>query len=230
MAKSKTIVTVVCTMLICLLMMFSCVSLFGCALDKSAGYYETKNFVGEYKNKNRSEYIYNFGISIDNNGEKVHLYSAIGCTYVNGVLQLEDAEARRTGKADYVISEADIDANVMTLIKYFAEVFSGDCVVSETEFKFVATGTSMKIIRNEYVGTQGYPDYWVPRRLIDVYDESKQVTLPCCLTTTYYAKDEGVVVEDDTSFGFETDYIPVKGSDGVIYEVVITLHYYIKQK
>ena len=97
----------------------------------------------------------------------------------------------------------------MPLIKYFAEVFSGDCIVSETEFKFVATGTSMKIIRNEYVGTQGYPDYWVPRRLIDVYDESKQVTLPCCLTTTYYAKDEGVVVEDDTSFGFETDYIPV---------------------
>ena len=48
MAKSKTIVTVVCTMLICLLMMFSCVSLFGCALDKSAGYYETKNFVGAF--------------------------------------------------------------------------------------------------------------------------------------------------------------------------------------
>ena len=230
MAKSKTIVTVVCTMLICLLMMSFCVSLFGCALDKSAGYYEMKNFVGEYKNKNRSEYIYNFGISIDNNGEKVHLYSAIGCTYVNGVLQLEDAEARRTGKADYVISDADIDANVMTLIKYFAEVFSGDCIVSETEFKFVATGTSMKIIRNEYVGTQGYPDYWVPRRLIDVYDESEQVTLSLRLNTSCYSKEENKVIERDTYFNFATNCISVKGSDDVDYEVEIASRYYIKEK
>ena len=50
MTKSKTIVTVVCTMLICLLMISFCVSLFGCSLDRNADYFDMKNFVGEYEN------------------------------------------------------------------------------------------------------------------------------------------------------------------------------------
>ena len=229
MTKSKSIVTVVCTMLICLLMMSFCVSLFGCALDKSAGYYEMKNFVGEYENATISPEDDVVTINIcTGTPESINIIMTVYCKIVNGDLVL--TRSGKKNSEDRIVKTETLDANVVAMILHYTEIFSGNCVVTDTEFKFLATGTTMKIGLNEYVGAQRFPTDVVPVRLVDIYDESKQVTLALRLNTTYYSKDEGVVVEDSTSFSFERDYIPVEGNDGITYKLQISHLYYIKQK
>ena len=229
MTKSKTIVTVVCTMLICLLMMTFCVSLFGCSLDRNADYFDMKNFVGEYENATISPEDDVVTINIcTGTPESINIIMTVYCKIVNGDLVL--TRSGKKNSEDRIVKTETLDANVVAMILHYTEIFSGNCVVTDTEFKFLATGTTMKIGLNEYVGAQRFPTDVVPVRLVDIYDESKQVTLALRLNTTYYSKDEGVVVEDSTSFSFERDYIPVEGNDGITYKLQISHLYYIKQK
>ena len=229
MAKSKTIVTVVCTMLICLLMMSFCVSLFGCSLDRNADYFDMKNFVGEYENATISPEDDVVTINICTGmPESINIIMTVYCKIVNGNLVL--TRSGKKNSEDRIVKTETLDANVVAMILHYTEIFSGNCVVTDTEFKFLATGTTMKIGLNEYVGAQRFPTDVVPVRLVDIYDESKQVTLALRLNTTYYSKDEGAVVEDSTSFSFERDYIPVEGNDGITYKLQISHLYYIKQK
>ena len=229
MAKSKTIVTVVCTMLTFLLMMTFCVSLFGCSLDRNADYFDMKNFVGEYENATISPEDDVVTINIcTGTPESINIIMTVYCKIVNGDLVL--TRSGKKNSEDRIVKTETLDANVVAMILHYTEIFSGNCVVTDTEFKFLATGTTMKIGLNEYVGAQRFPTDVVPVRLVDIYDESKQVTLALRLNTTYYSKDEGVVVEDSTSFSFERDYIPVEGNDGITYKLQISHLYYIKQK
>ncbi len=231
MAKSKTIVTVVCTMLICLLMMTFCVSLFGCSLDRNADYFNMKNFVGEYRKENANfpeRDIFTIHIYTRTNDSR-SLIAFVGSKIVNGNLVLTDYAAKNNSE-DNIVKTDTLDANVVAMILYFTKVFDGNCVVTETEFKFLATGTTMKIVRNEYVGARRFPTDVVPVRLIDVYDESEQVTLSLRLNTSCYSKEENKVIERDTYFKFATNCISVKGSDDVDYEVEIASRYYIKEK
>lgn len=229
MTKSKSIVTVVCTMLICLLMMSFCVSLFGCSLDRNADYFDMKNFVGEYENATISPEDDVVTINIcTGTPESINIIMTVYCKIVNGDLVL--TRSGKKNSEDRIVKTETLDANVVAMILHYTEIFSGNCVVTDTEFKFLATGTTMKIGLNEYVGAQRFPTDVVPVRLVDIYDESKQVTLALRLNTTYYSKDEGVVVEDSTSFSFERDYIPVEGNDGITYKLQISHLYYIKQK
>ena len=229
MAKSKTIVTVVCTMLTFLLMMTFCVSLFGCSLDRNADYFDMKNFVGEYENATISPEDDVVTINIcTGTPESINIIMTVYCKIVNGNLVL--TRSGKKNSEDRIVKTETLDANVVAMILHYTEIFSGNCVVTDTEFKFLATGTTMKIGLNEYVGAQRFPTDVVPVRLVDIYDESKQVTLALRLNTTYYSKDEGVVVEDSTSFSFERDYIPVEGNDGITYKLQISHLYYIKQK
>lgn len=229
MAKSKTIVTVVCTMLICLLMMSFCVSLFGCSLDINAEYFDMKNFVGEYENATISPEDDVVTINIcTGTPESINIIMTVYCKIVNGNLVL--TRSGKKNSEDRIVKTDTLDANVVAMILHYTEIFSGNCVVTDTEFKFLATGTTMKIGQNEYVGVRRFPTDVVPVRLVDIYDESKQVTLALRLNTTYYSRDEGVVVEDSTSFSFERDYIPVEGNDGITYKLQISHLYYIKQK
>ena len=229
MAKSKTIVTVVCTMLAFLLMMTFCVSLFGCSLDRNADYFDMKNFVGEYENATISPEDDVVTINIcTGTPESINIIMTVYCKIVNGNLVL--TRSGKKNSEDRIVKTETLDANVVAMILHYTEIFSGNCVVTDTEFKFLATGTTMKIGLNEYVGAQRFPTDVVPVRLVDIYDESKQVTLALRLNTTYYSKDEGVVVEDSTSFSFERDYIPVEGNDGITYKLQISHLYYIKQK
>ena len=230
MAKSKTIVTVVCTMLICLLMMSFCVSLFGCSLDRNADYFDMKNFVGEYKNAtiaSPEDDVVTINICTGM-PESINIIMTVYCKIVNGNLVL--TRSGKKNSEDRIVKTDTLDANVVAMILHYTEIFSGNCVVTDTEFKFLATGTTMKIGLNEYVGARRFPTDVVPVRLVDIYDESKQVTLALRLNTTYYSRDEGVVVEDSTSFSFERDYIPVEGNDGITYKLQISHLYYIKQK
>ena len=229
MAKSKTIVTVVCTMLTFLLMMTFCVSLFGCSLDRNADYFDMKNFVGEYENATISPEDDVVTINIcTGTPESINIIMTVYCKIVNGNLVL--TRSGKKNSEDRIVKTDTLDANVVAMILHYTEIFSGNCVVTDTEFKFLATGTTMKIVRNEYVGVRRFPTDVVPVRLVDIYDESKQVTLALRLNTTYYSRDEGVVVEDSTSFSFERDYIPVEGNDGITYKLQISHLYYIKQK
>ena len=231
MTKSKTIVTVVCTMLICLLMMSFCVSLFGCSLDRNADYFNMKNFVGEYRKENANfpeRDIFTIHIYTRTNDSR-SLIAFVGSKIVNGNLVLTDYAAKNNSE-DNIVRTDTLDANVVAMILYFTKVFDGNCVVTETEFKFLATGTTMKIVRNEYVGARRFPTDVVPVRLIDVYDESEQVTLSLRLNTSCYSKEENKVIERDTYFNFATNCISVKGSDDVDYEVEIASRYYIKEK
>ena len=229
MTKSKTIVTVVCTMLTFLLMMTFCVSLFGCSLDRNADYFDMKNFVGEYENATISPEDDVVTINIcTGTPESINIIMTVYCKIVNGNLVL--TRSGKKNSEDRIVKTETLDANVVAMILHYTEIFSGNCVVTDTEFKFLATGTTMKIGLNEYVGAQRFPTDVVPVRLVDIYDESKQVTLALRLNTTYYSKDEGVVVEDSTSFSFERDYIPVEGNDGITYKLQISHLYYIKQK
>ena len=231
MAKSKTIVTVVCTMLICLLMMTFCVSLFGCSLDRNADYFNMKNFVGEYRKENANfpeRDIFTIHIYTRTNDSR-SLIAFVGSKIVNGNLVLTDYAAKNNSE-ERIVKTDTLDANVVAMILYFTKVFDGNCVVTETEFKFLATGTTMKIVRNEYVGARRFPTDVVPVRLIDVYDESEQVTLSLRLNTSCYSKEENKVIERDTYFNFATNCISVKGSDDVDYEVEIASRYYIKEK
>lgn len=229
MAKTKTIVTVVCTMLTFLLMMSFCVSLFGCSLDRNADYFDMKNFVGEYENATISPEDDVVTINIcTGTPESINIIMTVYCKIVNGDLVL--TRSGKKNSEDRIVKTETLDANVVAMILHYTEIFSGNCVVTDTEFKFLATGTTMKIGLNEYVGAQRFPTDVVPVRLVDIYDESKQVTLALRLNTTYYSKDEGVVVEDSTSFSFERDYIPVEGNDGITYKLQISHLWYIKQK
>ena len=229
MAKSKTIVTVVCTMLTFLLMMTFCVSLFGCSLDRNADYFDMKNFVGEYENATISPEDDVVTINIcTGTPESINIIMTVYCKIVNGNLVL--TRSGKKNSEDRIVKTDTLDANVVAMILHYTEIFSGNCVVTDTEFKFLATGTTMKIGQNEYVGVRRFPTDVVPVRLVDIYDESKQVTLALRLNTTYYSRDEGVVVEDSTSFSFERDYIPVEGNDGITYKLQISHLYYIKQK
>lgn len=231
MAKTKTIVTVVCTMLTCLLMMTFCVSLFGCSLDRNADYFDMKNFVGEYRKENANfpeRDIFTIHIYTRTNDSR-SLIAFVGSKIVNGNLVLTDYAAKNNSE-DNIVRTDTLDANVVAMILYFTKVFDGNCVVTETEFKFLATGTTMKIVRNEYVGARRFPTDVVPVRLIDVYDESEQVTLSLRLNTSCYSKEENKVIERDTYFNFATNCISVKGSDDVDYEVEIASRYYIKEK
>ena len=231
MAKSKTIVTVVCTMLTFLLMMSFCVSLFGCSLDRNADYFDMKNFVGEYIKENANfpeRDIFTIHIYTRTNDSR-GLIAFVGSKIVNGNLVLTNYAAKNNSE-DNIVRTDTLDANVVAMILYFTKVFDGNCVVTETEFKFIATGTTMKIVRNEYVGARRFPTDVVPVRLIDVYDESEQVTLSLRLNTSCYSKEENKVIERDTYFNFATNCISVKGSDDVDYEVEIASRYYIKQK
>ncbi len=231
MSKSKTIVTVVCTMLICLLMMSFCVSLFGCSLDRNADYFNMKNFVGEYRKENANfpeRDIFTIHIYTRTNDSR-SLIAFVGSKIVNGNLVLTDYAAKNNSE-DNIVKTDTLDANVVAMILYFTKVFDGNCVVTETEFKFLATGITMKIVRNEYVGARRFPTDVVPVRLIDVYDESEQVTLSLRLNTSCYSKEENKVIERDTYFNFATNCISVKGSDDVDYEVEIASRYYIKEK
>ena len=229
MTKSKSIVTVVCTMLTCLLMATFCVSLFGCSLDRNADYFDMKNFVGEYENATISSEDDVVTINIcTGTPESINIIMTVYCKIVNGDLVL--TRSGKKNSEDRIVKTETLDANVVAMILHYTEIFSGNCVVTDTEFKFLATGTTMKIGLNEYVGAQRFPTDVVPVRLVDIYDESKQVTLALRLNTTYYSKDEGVVVEDSTSFSFERDYIPVEGNDGITYKLQISHLYYIKQK
>lgn len=229
MAKSKTIVTVVCTMLTFLLMMTFCVSLFGCSLDRNADYFDMKNFVGEYKNATISPEDDVVTINIcTGTPESINIIMTVYCKIVNGDLVL--TRSGKKNSEDRIVKTETLDANVVAMILYFTKVFDGNCVVTETEFKFLATGTTMKIVRNEYVGARRFPTDVVPVRLIDVYDESEQVTLSLRLNTSCYSKEENKVIERDTYFNFATNCISVKGSDDVDYEVEIASRYYIKEK
>lgn len=229
MAKSKTIVTVVCTMLTFLLMMSFCVSLFGCSLDRNADYFDMKNFVGEYENATISPEDDVVTINIcTGTPESINIIMTVYCKIVNGDLVL--TRSGKKNSEDRIVKTETLDANVVAMILHYTEIFSGNCVVTDTEFKFLATGTTMKIGLNEYIGAQRFPTDVVPVRLVDIYDESKQVTLALRLNTTYYSRDEGVVVEDSTSFSFERDYIPVEGNDGITYKLQISHLWYIKQK
>ena len=231
MTKSKTIVTVVCTMLTCLLMMTFCVSLFGCSLDRNADYFDMKNFVGEYENAtiaSPEDEVVTINICTRTLDSR-NIIMTVGGKIVNGNLVLINYSAPKNSE-DRIVKTDTLDANVVAMILYFTEIFSGNCMVTDTEFKFLATGTTMRIVRNEYVGTRRFPTDVVPVRLVDIYDESKQVTLALRLNTTYYSKDEGVVVEDSTSCIFERNYIPVEGNDGITYKLQISHLYYIKQK
>ena len=231
MTKSKTIVTVVCTMLTFLLMMTFCVSLFGCSLDRNADYFNMKNFVGEYRKENANfpeRDIFTIHIYTRTNDSR-SLIAFVGSKIVNGNLVLTDYAAKNNSE-DNIVKTDTLDANVVAMVLYFTKVFDGNCVVTETEFKFLATGTTMKIVRNEYVGARRFPTDVVPVRLIDVYDESEQVTLSLRLNTSCYSKEENKVIERDTYFNFATNCISVKGSDDVDYEVEIASRYYIKQK
>ena len=231
MSKSKTIVTVVCTMLTFLLMMTFCVSLFGCSLDRNADYFNMKNFVGEYRKENANfpeRDIFTIHIYTRTNDSR-SLIAFVGSKIVNGNLVLTDYAAKNNSE-DNIVKTDTLDANVVAMILYFTKVFDGNCVVTETEFKFLATGTTMKIVRNEYVGARRFPTDVVPVRLIDVYDESEQVTLSLRLNTSCYSKEENKVIERDTYFNFATNCISVKGSDDVDYEVEIASRYYIKEK
>lgn len=231
MTKSKTIVTVVCTMLTFLLMMTFCVSLFGCSLDRNADYFNMKNFVGEYRKENANfpeRDIFTIHIYTRTNDSR-SLIAFVGSKIVNGNLVLTDYAAKNNSE-DNIVKTDTLDANVVAMILYFTKVFDGNCVVTETEFKFLATGTTMKIVRNEYVGARRFPTDVVPVRLIDVYDESEQVTLSLRLNTSCYSKEENKVIERDTYFNFATNCISVKGSDDVDYEVEIASRYYIKEK
>ena len=231
MAKSKTIVTVVCTILICFLMLTFCVSLFGCSLDRNADYFDMKNFVGEYIKENANfpeRDIFTIHIYTRTNDSR-GLIAFVGSKIVNGNLVLTNYAAKNNSE-DNIVRTDTLDANVVAMILYFTKVFDGNCVVTETEFKFLATGTTMKIVRNEYVGTRRFPTDVVPVRLIDVYDESEQVTLSLRLNTSCYSKEENKVIERDTYFNFATNCISVKGSDDVDYEVEIASRYYIKEK
>lgn len=229
MTKTKTIVTVVCTILTCLLMVTFCVSLFGCSLDRNADYFDMKNFVGEYENATISPEDDVVTINIcTGTPESINIIMTVYCKIVNGDLVL--TRSGKKNSEDRIVKTDTLDANVVAMILHYTEIFSGNCVVTDTEFKFLATGTAMKIGQNEYVGARRFPTDVVPVRLVDIYDESKQVTLPLRLNTTYYSKDEGVVVEDSTSFIFERNYIPVEGNDGITYKLQISHLYYIKQK
>ena len=230
MTKSKTIVTVVCTMLTFLLMMTFCVSLFGCSLDRNADYFDMKNFVGEYKNAtiaSPEDDVVTINICTGM-PESINIIMTVYCKIVNGNLVL--TRSGKKNSEDRIVKTDTLDANVVAMILHYTEIFSGNCVVTDTEFKFLATGTTMKIGQNEYVGVRRFPTDVVPVRLVDIYDESKQVTLALRLNTTYYSRDEGVVVEDSTSFSFERDYIPVEGNDGITYKLQISHLWYIKQK
>ena len=231
MTKSKTIVTVVCSLLTCLLMATFCVSLFGCSLDRNADYFDMKNFVGEYRKENANfpeRDIFTIHIYTRTNDSR-SLIAFVGSKIVNGNLVLTDYAAKNNSE-DNIVKTDTLDANVVAMILYFTKVFDGNCVVTETEFKFLATGTTMKIVRNEYVGARRFPTDVVPARLIDVYDESEQVTLSLRLNTSCYSKEENKVIERDTYFNFATNCISVKGSDDVDYEVEIASRYYIKEK
>ena len=231
MAKSKTIVTVVCSLLTCLLMATFCVSLFGCSLDRNADYFNMKNLVGEYRKENANfpeRDIFTIHIYTRTNDSR-SLIAFVGSKIVNGNLVLTDYAAKNNSE-DNIVKTDTLDANVVAMILYFTKVFDGNCVVTETEFKFLATGTTMKIVRNEYVGARRFPTDVVPVRLIDVYDESEQVTLSLRLNTSCYSKEENKVIERDTYFNFATNCISVKGSDDVDYEVEIASRYYIKEK
>lgn len=231
MAKSKTIVTVVCSLLTCLLMATFCVSLFGCSLDRNADYFNMKNFVGEYRKENANfpeRDIFTIHIYTRTNDSR-SLIAFVGSKIVNGNLVLTDYAAKNNSE-DNIVKTDTLDANVVAMILYFTKVFDGNCVVTETEFKFLATGITMKIVRNEYVGARRFPTDVVPVRLIDVYDESEQVTLSLRLNTSCYSKEENKVIERDTYFNFATNCISVKGSDDVDYEVEIASRYYIKEK
>ena len=219
----------VCTMLICLLMISFCVSLFGCSLDRNADYFDMKNFVGEYENATISPEDDVVTINIcTGTPESINIIMTVYCKIVNGDLVL--TRSGKKNSEDRIVKTETLDANVVAMILHYTEIFSGNCVVTDTEFKFLATGTTMKIGLNEYVGAQRFPTDVVPVRLVDIYDESKQVTLALRLNTTYYSRDEGVVVEDSTSFSFERDYIPVEGNDGITYKLQISHLWYIKQK
>ena len=230
MTKSKTIVTVVCTMLICLLMISFCVSLFGCSLDRNADYFDMKNFVGEYKNAtiaSPEDDVVTINICTGM-PESINIIMTVHCKIVNGDLVL--TRSGKKNSEDRIVKTETLDANVVAMILHYTEIFSGNCVVTDTEFKFLATGTTMKIGLNEYVGAQRFPTDVVPVRLVDIYDESKQVTLALRLNTTYYSREEGAVIGNNTYFNFEMNYIPVEGNDGITYKLQISHLWYIKQK
>lgn len=231
MAKSKTIVTVVCTMLTFLLMMTFCVSLFGCSLDRNADYFDMKNFVGEYENAtiaSPEDEVVTINICTRTLDSR-NIIMTVGGKIVNGNLVLINYSAPKNSE-NCIVKTDTLDANVVAMILHYTEIFSGNCVVTDTEFKFLATGTTMKIVRNEYVGVRRFPTDVVPVRLIDLYDESNQVTLSLRLNTSYYSRDEGAVIESNTYFNVARNCISVKGNDDVDYEVEIAHCYYIKQK
>ena len=89
MSKSKTIVTVVCSFLTCLLMATFCVSLFGCSLDRNADYFDMKNFVGEYENATISPEDDVVTINIcTGTPESINIIMTVYCKIVNGNLVL----------------------------------------------------------------------------------------------------------------------------------------------
>ena len=225
MAKSKTIVTVVCTMLICLLMMSSCVSLFGCALDRNAEYFDMKNFVGEYKNQNIDSSegdVVSVEIYTRTNNSAM-LIATVGSKIVNGNLVLTNYAAKNNSE-DYIVKTDTLDANVVAMVLYFTKVFDGNCVVTETEFKFLATGTTMKIVENEYIRKRYHPIDLVPVRFTSIHDDVQNVTFTCKFCNTYYDTESKKLVELQPYFKF-VDGVRffVQGSGETNYELCFGL-------
>lgn len=225
MTKSKTIVTVVCTMLTCVLMVTFCVSLFGCALDKNLEYFDMKNFVGEYKNQNIDSFdgdVVSVKIYTRTNNSAT-LIATVGSKIVNGNLMLTNYAAKKDSE-DYIVKTDTLDANVVAMILYFTKVFDGNCVVTETEFKFLATGTTMKIVENEYIRRRYYPIDLVPVRVTSIHDDVQNVTFKCELCNTYYDTENKKLVELQPYFKFEDGVrFFVQGSGETNYELCFDL-------
>ena len=225
MTKTKTIVTVVCAMLTCVLMATFCVSLFGCALDKNLEYFDMKNFVGEYKNQNIDSFdgdVVSVEICTRTNNSRRPIVT-VGSKIVNGDLVLTDYAAKNNSE-DNIVKTDTLDANVVAKILYFTKVFDGNCVVTETEFKFLATGTTMKIVENEYIRMRYHPIDKVPVRLISIRDDVQNVTFKCKFCNTYYDTESKKLVELQPYFKFVYGAcLFVQGSGETNYELSIDL-------
>ena len=225
MAKSKTIVTVVCTILICFLMLTFCVSLFGCSLDRNADYFDMKNFVGEYIKENANfpeRDIFTIHIYTRTNDSR-GLIAFVGSKIVNGNLVLTNYAAKNNSE-DNIVKTDTLDANVVAMVLYFTKVFDGNCVVTETEFKFLATGTTMKIVENEYIRKRYHPIDLVPVRFTSIHDDVQNVTFTCKFCNTYYDTESKKLVELQPYFKF-VDGVRffVQGSGETNYELCFGL-------
>ena len=225
MTKSKTIVTVVCTMLTCVLMATFCVSLFGCALDKNLEYFDMKNFVGEYENAtiaSPEDEVVTINICTRTLDSR-NIIMTVGGKIVNGNLVLTDYAAKNNTE-DNIVKTDTLDANVVAMILYFTKVFDGNCVVTETEFKFLATGTTMKIIENEYIRKRYHPIDLVPVRFTSIHDDVQNVTFKCELRNTYYDTESKKLVELQPYFKFVDGVcFFVQGSGETNYELCFDL-------